>query len=214
MDTVALDIGASRIRCVKIRKERNEFPELLSCAEVPSAGWMSGSVVDVPAFRDAVSSALAKCRFDGTALVCGIGGIFVESSPSSWSEESPRKRQFSRQDFEYAAALSRGILPRERSRLTFASPRWVVDGREVHPGKIEGKQLGFQGVQMSAPSRDVRVLQQALEDLHPKSSILVFEALASSFSAMTTEERSGNAIVVDIGAQSTGMVVWHQGCPS
>ena len=218
----AIDIGTTKVLTVIGRKAHDGRIEVLGHGVAPCAGVRKGVVDDVQATQVSVRSSVNKAESASgmhvdTAFV-GITGMGVsyekrldtidwvgehgvitakevEKVPSSVVESGLNGNHFGR-------------------RVIHAIPRaYSIDGKigvsdpmGMHTSKVDVETHLVQASEM-----EVARLKQAVEGAGIKVEALVLEALASSESVLTQEEKIRGAALIDMGGGTTDVMVFKDG---
>jgi cell division protein FtsA len=211
---VGLDAGSAFTRCVILAMEDGRL-QFLGHGEVPSAGWHKSRLTDQQALtrsvQDAVHQAEAEARVVVDAMVVGIGGLTIDGHNSRGIYEFGRPRPISIEDMAYAVERSEQVrLEDDRAILHLFPQDFTLDGRS-------GKRYPRGSVcsRLEANVHLVTISEQEHDSIcaavHQASYAVeetVFEPVAAAYAAISKDDRVRGVAVVDIGMQSTGLVVY------
>jgi cell division protein FtsA len=211
---VGLDVGSARTRCLICVLEEG-IVRYLGHAESPAAGWAKGRLSDANALIDSIRSAVSEAEGHAQtsidSVVVGIGGGTVEGVNARGLYEFGRPREIDPKDLQYAVdRASRVRLHEDRLVLQVAPQDFIVDGRAGfrNPrGTCSRLEANVHIVTCSAPDHHALVTAVQKASLAVEESI--FEPFAAAYAAVLPEERSRGVAVVDIGMQSTDLVVYE-----
>jgi cell division protein FtsA len=210
-----LDVGSSLTRCV-VCSLNNGVIRYLSHAESPSAGWSKGRVSDVAAvsevIRRTVSEAEAGAGVTIESVVAGCGGAGVEGNNSRGVYELGRSREIEPGDMQYAMELaSRGRIHEDRMVLQVAAQDFTVDGRahQCNPRGVLASRLEGHVHIITASAHEHQALVTSIHQASLAVEETIFEAAAAAYSAVLADDRARGVAVVDIGAESTDLVVYE-----
>jgi cell division protein FtsA len=211
---VGVDAGSLRTRCVICALEDNRL-RFLGAGSVRSHGWQRGRLADREQLQAdieaAVKEAETRSRELVESVVVGIGGPSVEALQGHGLYEFGRPREITANDLRYVVMQAARVRLEEDRLLIHVLPQdFIVDGRagyryplgmvcsriEVNVLLITCSRLEHDGV--------ITAAQQA----HLRVDETMFEPLAASYSAVVAEERRRGVAVVDLGVDSTGVVVY------
>jgi len=211
---VGLDAGSAFTRCVILGMEEGRL-RFLGHGEVASSGWHKSRLTDQPALtrsvQEAVRQAEAAAHVVVDAMVVGVGGVTIDGHNSRGIYEFGRPRPVSIEDMAYAVERSEQVrLEDDRAILHLFPQDFTLDGRS---GKRYPR--GSVCARLEANVHLVTVSEQEHDSIctavHQASYAVeetVFEPVAAAYSAISKDDRVRGVAVVDIGMQSTGLVVY------
>ena len=211
---VGLDAGSAWTRCVICLLESNCM-RFLGCASVPSQGWVKGLIADQTAVSECMLAALREAEADAQVSVESAGG--GSRRPDGARRQLPRRAGSRASRGSRAARRQprggprpRVQLPEDRMLLQLFPQDFVVDGHPGHrdPRKMMASQLEINVHLLIGSVQEHHSLVGAVNHAHLTVEETVFEAFASWYAAVVEEERREGLAVVDIGAQSTELVVY------
>jgi cell division protein FtsA len=211
---VGLDVGSSATRCVICVLEDGRI-RLLGFGESDSRGWSKGRLSDQGAatesIRGAVEEAEKSAQVSIDAAVLGLGGSTVEGSNSRGLYEFGRPREIDPGDLGYAVELaSRVRIQEDRFLLQVIPQDFTVDGRAGYrnPKGATCSRLEANVHVITTAAHDHQSLVSAVHQAHLGVEETIFEPIAAAYASIVQEDRSRGVALVDIGAQSTDMVVY------
>jgi cell division protein FtsA len=212
---VGLDAGGSQTRLVICVLEENRI-RFLGCAAVESQGWVRGKIADQRAVTESVLAALREAeRVAGVSVesaVVGMGGPTVRGANGRGVVELGHIREIEQRDVNRVVdRASRVQLQEDRMILQMFPQDFVVDDHPGHrdPRKMLAARLEINVHLVTASIQEHNALIGAVNQSHLLVEETVFEALAACYAAVLPEERREGIAVVDIGSQSTGLVVYY-----
>src|SRR6202166_4721573 len=212
---VGLDAGSARTRCV-IGAIENGGIRYLAHGLAPSAGWLKGRMSDPVAvaesIRAAVTDAERGAQVSVDSVTLGIGGMEVRGAQSRGLYEFGRPHELDSGDLEYAVEMAADVrLERDRTLLHVLPQDFTLDGR-----------AGFRQPQQNICSRleaNVHIVTTALHEhqallaaahlAHLAVEETVFEPMAAAYACLGFDARARGAAMLDLGIQSTGLVVYE-----
>lgn len=211
---VGLDAGSAKTRCLICLLE-DGMVRYLGHAETGGGGWVKGRLSDAAALtgsiRRAVSEAEKNAQVSVDGAVVGIGGPAIEGTNCRGLYEFGRPREILAGDLEYAVERAAKVrLPEDRLLLQVAPQDFTVDGRAGfrNPrGVCSRLEANVHVITASAPEHNTLVSAVHQASLAVEETI--FEAMAAAYAAVLPEERSRGVAVIDIGLDSTGLVVYE-----
>ncbi len=211
---VGLDAGSSRTRCVIYALERNQI-RCLSYGLAVSAGWTKGRVSDPEAvaesIRAAVTDAERGAQVSVEAVTIGVGGGSIRGMQSRGLYEFGRPREIDQDDLTYAVEMASDVvLERDRMILHSLPQDFVLDGRagfrKPHKGVCSRLEANVHIITGSAQEHHAVLAAAHLAHLAVEET--VFEPMAAAYACVTQEDRARGVAVIDLGLDSTGMVIY------
>jgi len=188
----------------------------LGASAVDSLGWAKGRIAD----QKAVSACVLAAQREAEALagisvgsaVVGMGGYTVRGASGRGVVEWGHLREIEQRDVNRVVdRASRVVLQEDRMVLQLFGQDFVVDD---HPGfrdprNMLASRLEIKVHLVTSSVQEHNALVGAVNEAHLVVEETVFEALASCYAAVLPENRREGIAVVDIGAQSTELVVYY-----
>ncbi|MEX2263466.1 MAG: cell division protein FtsA [Bryobacteraceae bacterium] len=212
---VGMDAGAARTRCV-IGVLEDGVLRYVGHGEGPSGGWTKGRIADQNAAAQSILTALreaeTRAQVSVKSATLGIGGPSVRGNNSRSSLELGRPREIVQRDVNRAVErASRVQLREDRLILHLMTQDFVVDSHPGHrdPRKMVASRLEANIHLVTASEAEHQCLVAAANQAHLAVEETVFEAVAGAFAAVLPEDRREGVAFVDIGSQSTEIVVYY-----
>jgi cell division protein FtsA len=146
------------------------------------------------------------------SVVVGMGGQTAECANGRGLVELGHLREIEQRDVNRVVdrALRVQLKP-DRMVLQLFPKDFVVDGQPGHgdPRKVLASQLEINVHVVTASVQEHNSLVGAVNEAHLVVEETVFEALAASYAAVLPEDRREGVALVDIGAESTELVVYY-----
>jgi len=209
-----LDAGSARTRCVICALENSRL-RCLGAGEVPSSGWIKSRVADPGAMsecvRAAVREAEACARVSVEAVVAGLGGTAIQGLNRRGLYEFGRSRNVEPADMAYAVERAcRLQLGEDRCLLQVFPQDFIVDGRaEIrNPRGSMCSRLEANVHVVTTSAYDHQCLVNAVHQASLAVEETVLEAMAAAYASILPEERLRGVALIDVGAHSTGVVVY------
>ncbi|HUI56762.1 MAG TPA: cell division protein FtsA [Bryobacteraceae bacterium] len=210
-----LDVGGSRTRLVVCVLEEGRL-RFLGASKVESRGWLKGRIADQRAVTETILQALAEAEAaSGTSVesaVVGLGGPTIRGANSRGVLELGYVREIEQRDISRVVGrASRVQLQEDRMLLQLFPQDFVVDEHPGHrdPRKMLAARLEINVHIVTASVQEHNALVGAVNQAHLAVEETVFEALAACYAAVLPDERREGIAVVDIGSQSTEVVVYY-----
>ena len=215
MLAVGIDAGSACTRCLVLSVDSQSL-RYLGHGEQPSRGWQKGRLADqegvAEAIRWAVRQAESVARTQIESAVMGLGGSGVGGGPAQWTYELGRPRRLELADLEYAIRrASRVQLEEDRLLLQVFPQDFTVDGRAGfrNPRGMTAELLAAHVHLVTASEQEHQCLVNALHSAHLGVEETVFEPMAAAYASLNQQERTQGVALLDIGLQSTDLVVYQ-----
>jgi len=210
-----LDAGSRATRLVICALEAGRL-RFLGCAAVDSHGWVKGRIADQQAVADSILAVLrdaeAGAGVSVDSVVVGMGGPTVRGASSRGVVELGHVREIEQRDVNRVVDHASHVrLQEDRMVLQLCPQDFVVDGHPGHrdPRKMLASRLEINVHLVTASVQEHNSLIGAVNQAHLMVEETVFEALAACYAAVLPEDRREGIAVVDIGSQSTELVVYY-----
>jgi cell division protein FtsA len=210
-----LDTGSGKTRLVVCTLEEGRL-RFLGSSAVPSQGWLKGRIADQRAVTNSILAALGEAEAAaGTAIesvVVGLGGPTIRGANSRGVMELGYVREIDQPDINRVVSrASRVQLQEDRMLLQLFPQDFVVDDHPGHrnPRKMLAARLEINVHLITASVQEHNALVGAVNQAHLAVEETIFEAMGACYAAVLPEERREGIAVIDIGAQSTQLVVYY-----
>lgn len=212
----ALDLGTAKT-CVVVGAVSEQGVEVVGLGEAPSRGLRKGVIVHVQstvqAIRKAVEEAEAMAGCEIRHVTASIGGGHIRGL-SSHGVVAVRNGEVGLNDLNRVLDAARAVaVPADREVLHVLPQEYIIDDQE---GLKEP--IGIAGIRLEAKVHVVTSQVSAAQNLVKccKQAGLVVDdvvlgALASADAVLTPEEKDLGVALVDVGAGTTDVVIFHGG---
>jgi cell division protein FtsA len=212
---VGLDLGSSRTRCVVCFAEDGRL-RFLGHGECPSRGWVKSRIADQNAVTECVLEVLrqveSKARISIDAATVGIGGATVRGANSRSRIELGRPREIEQRDVNRALDRAWKVQLRDDRMVLQLFPQdFIVEDQPGHrdPRSMLAQRLEANAHLITGSVQEHNCLIGAVNQAHIAVEETVYEPLAAHFASILPEDRHEGTALVDIGAQSTDLVVYY-----
>ncbi len=212
---VGLDAGSRRTRMVICAVEGGRL-RLLGAAAAPSEGWLKGRIGDQRAVTDSILAALREAEANAgvsvESVVAGVGGSTVRGANGRGVVELGHTREIEQRDVNRVVDRASNVqLQEDRMVLQLFPQDFVVDDHPGHrdPRRMMASRLEINVHLVTASVQEHAALVGAINQAHLVAEETVFEGLAACYAAVLPEDRREGIAVVDIGGQSTQLVVYY-----
>jgi cell division protein FtsA len=210
-----LDAGSGKTRLVVCTLEDGRL-RFLGCSAVPSQGWLKGRIADqhtvTASILVALGEAEAAAGMSVESVVVGLGGPTIRGANSRGVLELGYVREIDQPDINRVVSrASRVQLQEDRMLLQLFPQDFVVDDHPGHrnPRKMLAARLESNVHVITCSVQEHNALIGAVNQAHLAVEETIFEALGACYAAVLPEERREGIAVIDIGAQSTQLVVYY-----
>jgi cell division protein FtsA len=216
-----LDIGSSKTTAI-IAEVVGELPrhpgiKVLGVGQARTTGLRRGIVADIEEATQSIKKALTDAeRMSGARvdhLYTGIAGEHMEAMISK-GIVIVSGDEISRSDIDRVNAVARTRdIPQDRELVHAIPQEYTVDGQEGirEPVGMIGTRLETEMYLVTIGSGPATNLRRAVERAGYKVQELVLEPLASALAVLTEEEKELGVGLIEMGAGSTDVAVFHEG---
>jgi cell division protein FtsA len=210
-----LDAGSRHTRAVVCVVENGRI-EVKGFAETESQGWSGGVIADQGAVADCIRAVLQEAERASQLVlqevVVGVGGPTVRGHHARGHIDFGRPREIEQRDVNRVVERALRVqLPEDRMVLQLCQQDFMVDDHPGHrdPRHMIGTELELNVHLITASAQEHTTLISAVHQAHMAVEETVYEALAACHAAVLAPDRRDGIAVVDIGSQSTDLVVYY-----
>lgn len=215
---VGLDLGTSKTVCVIGGWEAGTF-KLLGLGSVPSEGVRSGVIVNVKAAMKGVQKAVEAAEggvYRVKNLTVGLAGGTVEGLNSRGVVAVSAQAEIGHHDVDRVIDAAKAVvIPMDREIMHVVPQEFLVDAAR----KIKDP-VGMMGIRLEAEVHIItsslsvsRNLVQGLNSTGYVVEEIVLDTLATARMVLHGEERDVGVLVIDLGAGTTDVALFHEGAP-
>ncbi len=217
----ALDIGTAHTTAV-VAAVHGDLPrtpllKVLGIGRTRTMGLRRGVVSDIEeatrSIRKAVDEAAKHAGVAPDALYVGIAGEHVRAMCSA-GVVAISGDEIQRADVERVNEVARAMaIPQDRELLHAIPQEYRVDKAEGirDPVGMIGTRLETEMYLVTIGSSPAMNLRKSIERAGLKVKELVLEPLASALAVLTEEEKELGVALIELGAGSTDLAVFHEG---
>ena len=214
----ALDIGTAKT-CAVIAEASDEGVELLGSGWTASKGLRKGIIVDLAEVVDSLRGVLEEAEKQSGKVAesafASLGGAYVRGfNACGGSPIEGRSGEVSREDIQRAIDDAVDFRIPENSQIIHVLKRsFRVDGQDgiANPAGMPGQDLAANVHIVLNASTVVSNIVSAVNKVGVVIEGVAIQQLAAAESALSRDERELGAVVLDIGAGTTDIAVYHQG---
>ncbi len=215
--SVGLDVGTTKVAvCVGACTETGI--DIIGLAQKPNSGLRKGMVVDIEETVSAISAALEDAeRMAGVPLSScwlGINGSHLSSVNSKGVIAISRADgEITPSDVERVIDASRAVaIPPNREIIHVMPTYFTVDGQDgiKDPVGMTGVRLEVETQVISGATSAIRNLTKCVTQAGLDVEGLVYNPIAAAKTLLTKKQKELGAILIDIGAGTTSIVVYEE----
>lgn len=214
-----IDVGSSKIATLIASLDETDKISLIGVSSTPSKGVRKNQVVDIEeavlAITESVEASERMAGYSISQTFVSIGGPQIESTNShAVVAVSEPEREIKQSDILRVNDAAKAIaLPSSREILHVIPRTFTVDGQEgiKDPIGMTGVRLETETHIITGSSTSMRNLVKCVQEVGIDVSELVFSGIAASLSILTDTEKELGVVVVDIGGETTDVVIFVDG---
>ena len=213
---VGWDVGTAWVTAV-VASLQEEGLEVVGVGTTQSGGLRKGVVVSIDPAAQAVARAIreaevmAGCEIH--SVFVGIGGGHIRGC-NSHGVVAVRDREVATSDVTRVLDAARAVaLPQEQRVVHVVPQQFVLDGQDgiAAPVGMKGVRLGAHVHVMTAAAPLIENVQRCCKRAGLHTANLILNPLASAAAVLGEEEKELGVALVDIGAGTTDVLVFHSG---
>lgn len=222
-----IDIGSAKCCCSigKINHDTGKI-NLLGIGESPSTGMKKGSIVDrdkviekiESSVRDAESMAQVKIdRANVTISGNHIRGLNTQGAiaiQTNGNGHIPNAQAIQPKDIRKVLDMARAIsFPIDRNILHVIPQEYIIDTMDgvINPIGMTGRRLEARVHLITAAISSLTNIKDCVEESGISVDEIIYQGLASALSVISNDEKEMGVAVIDIGADTSDLVVFHEG---
>ena len=214
-----LDIGSAKTTAIiaEATGDRRATIRVLGVGQARTTGLRRGVVSDIEETTRSIKKAMQDAeRMAGAEVKSVFGGIAGEHVRAMTSKGivAITGDEISRADVDRAHAVARAQeIPAERELLHAIPQEYTVDRNQGvrDPVGMIGTRLETEMYLVTIGSSPATNLRKSVERAGYRVRELVLEPLASALSVLTDDERELGVALVEMGAGTTDVAVFHEG---
>lgn len=218
-----IDVGSSKIATLIASVDESSSSggkiNLIGVSATPSKGVRKNQVVDIEeavgAITESVESAERMAGYSISSAYVSIGGPQIESvnSHAVVAVAQPEGEIRTGDILRVNDAAKAVPLPSSREILHVIPRTFTVDGQEgiKDPIGMTGIRLETETHIITGATTSIRNLVKCVSEVGIDVTELVFSGIASSFSVLTDTEKELGVVLIDIGGETTDVVIFIDG---
>lgn len=215
----AIDVGSSKVATLIASIGEDDKVNLIGVAATASKGVRKGQVVDIEEAISAITESVeASERMAGYSIsdaYVSLGGPQIESvNQHAVVAVTHPEGEINDADVARVNEAARAIpLPSSREILHVVPRTFTVDGQEGirDPIGMTGVRLETETHIITGSSTSMKNLVKCIGGVGVDVAELVFGGIAASLSVLTDTEKELGVILVDIGGETTDVVIYVDG---
>lgn len=216
---VGIDIGSSKVAVLIGQRDQKGALEVAGRGTAPNRGTRRGNIVNVEAAVEALKAASEEAEVmagvEISRAYVGVAGADVRCVNARGMVSVARKdREITKPDIQRAlGAAQSAALPSDREILHAIAQEFVVDeqGGISDPLGMLGGRLEVQVHLVTGQVARSKTLLTCVNRAGIEVAEMVFEPLATAEAVLTPDERDLGALLIDIGAGTTGYALFAEG---
>lgn len=214
----AIDVGSSKVTTViAALEEGNMQPTVIGVYSHPSEGVKKGVIVNIDEATNAISESLTAAeRMAGVTVsdvYVTINGQQV-SSINNKGVVAVSGAEITMDDTYRAIENARTLtIPQDMNPIHIIPREFVVDNQNgiKYPIGMSGQRLEVETHIITAATSSWKNLRKCVEQLGLTVYDIVFTGWASTLSVLTDTEKELGVTLLDIGAGTTSISIFHEG---
>jgi len=223
---VALDIGSAFIRVLICERDEDGVLKIIGAGLKPSTGLRKGVVVNIEATLHAVAEAVEDAEMMAGLQVedcwAGIGGNHISGLNSrgvvgvSGKKRDTKEREISQEDVDRVIEAAKAVvIPTDRQILEVIPQNYKVDDQKGirNPLDMLGIRLECEVHIITCAVTGAQNLIKCVNRAGFRVNELILQTLAAGRAVLTQEEMDLGAVLLDLGAGTTDVLVYVDGTP-
>src|ERR671921_907036 len=217
--TVGLDIGTSKVTCIVGEPSESGLLDIVGIGEAEARGLRKGVIVNpenaVEAIKHAVEAAERMSGLEAGEVTINLAGSHIMGfNGQAIVAVSGRDREISSDDVRRAIDSACAIqLPAGREIVDRLPQEFIVDDQDGinDPVGMIGARLAVKVHIVTSP---VTARQNVINSVNRAGLVvgeMVLEQLAAAEATLTEDDKEFGAALVDIGAETTGLIIYQRG---
>lgn len=214
-----IDVGSSKIATLIASIDEGGKVNLIGVSSTVSKGVKKTQVVDIEeavgAITESVEAAERMAGYSIQQAFVSLGGPQIESiNQHAVVAVSQPEEEIKESDIQRVNDAARAIpLPSSREILHVIPRTFTVDGQEgiKDPIGMTGVRLETETHIITGSATSMRNLVKCVQEVGIDVSELVFSGIAASFAVLTDTEKELGVVLVDIGGETTDVVIFIDG---
>jgi cell division protein FtsA len=216
---VGLDIGTTKVCAIIGEADSAENVKVVGVGTTRSEGLRRGVVVNLDKTVESITRAVEEAELmagvEVRSVYAGIAGDHIRSVNSHGVIAVPRGGvEITRSDVARAIDAAKAVaIPMDREVVHILPQDFTVDDQRgiKDPTGMAGVRLEVDVHIVTGAVSSAQNIVKAIQRGGYQVMDLVLEPLASSYSALTEDERELGVVLVDMGGGTTDIALFHEG---
>ena len=216
----SIDVGTSKVCSIVANIGDEDTIQILGVGIVPSGGVHKGLVVNIDEAKEAIQESVIKAeRTSGLKMesaFVGVTGKHIGSLNSHGVVATTRSdKRVTSDDLNRVLASARSItIPSDRRLLHVIPRHYILDGHVdvKEPVGMHGFRLDVETHIVTAAAASLQNLLKSIRGAGVEIEDLVLSPLAAGETVLSEDERQTGVILADIGAGTTDVAIFKEGC--
>jgi cell division protein FtsA len=216
--SVVIDVGTAKLAAFAGIKNEAGKMEILASAKVPSRGIKRGVVLNIDEAANSVEQLLEKIleQADGkiTKVDLAYAGHPMKTFEFKGSRLTSGEGMVTQADVDELFREAENIGLDDDFRILHIIPQsFIVDGEpaDINPVGAIGRKIEATFMLMAVPGIYMTNFRRVLDKLGVELGEVTLAPLAAAEAALSEDEKELGAILLDIGAGTTKLAVFHEG---
>ena len=214
-----IDVGSSKIATLISSVDENGKINLIGVSSTVSKGVRKNQVVDIDetvnAITESVEAAERMAGYSISSAYVSVGGPQIESvNQHAVVAVSEPEGEIKTSDIQRVNEAARAIPLSSSREILHVIPRtFTVDGQEgiKDPTGMTGVRLETETHIITGSTTSMRNLVRCVSEVEIDVVELVFSGIAASLAVLTDTEKELGVVLVDIGGETTDVVIFIDG---
>ncbi len=219
IQSVGLDIGTSRVRCVIGESTENGVMDVVGIGQAESRGLRHGIVTTSESVAESIKKAVEEAeRMSGLevqVVTVNISGEHLQGeNKSGVVAVAGAGREITREDVDRAIESACAVqLPAGWKIVDRLPQEFIIDGQDgiIEPIGMHGARLESRIHVVTSPSAGGQNMIKAIHRAGLEIENMMLEALAAATSTLTDNDKEYGSALVNIGAEVTSLMIFGRG---
>jgi len=213
---VGIDIGTTEVRTViGMTQQDQEIPSVIGAGSAANHGMRRGVVINVDEVAASIVRSIEEAeRISGQRITSGLASIngahILGMNSKGVVAIGGAEKEIGIEDLARAEEAATVVqLPANRDILQVFARNYQIDGQDniKDPIGMSGVRLEVEALIITAATPALKALDRAMERAGVSTRHRIVSGLAASEAVLEDIQRESGAVVIDIGATTTNVVV-------
>jgi cell division protein FtsA len=216
--SVVIDVGTSKLAAIAGQKNEDGKLEIIGMAKVPARGIKRGVVLNIEEAADAVDQLLGELQQQTGKTVSKVDIAYAGQPVKILNHKGYRLTSgdgvVSQADVNELWAEVENLQTEEGYKILHIIPQqYTVDEEitDLNPVGITGRKIEATYKVIVVPEVHLFNFRRVFDKNRVEINDIVFAPLAASEAVLTGDEKEMGAILLDMGAGTTKLAVYHEG---